>query len=112
VLSLRPIVTVSTPTNLQQQITILQKLIALYTALFASKTTGTELITGMQTKTLFQSKTFWVAVATFVIGAATMFTNVFGAFLPANVVGAITMIVSVVSMYMRSVTTTPVSGVI
>jgi uncharacterized membrane protein len=59
-------------------------------------------------KSIFQSKTVWLAIGQFVVGFLALFTASFGAYIPASALGLIVMVKSVIDIYMRSITTQPV----
>jgi len=60
-------------------------------------------------KSLFQSRTFWLAVGQAFVAVAVIFTQ---AFPQADWVGGALFVKSVVDMWLRSQTTTPISSVL
>jgi len=64
----------------------------------------------METKPLIQSRTFWVAVATFVAGVLTLIPQVFGAYIPSEVAGALLSILGLLNIFLRSQTSIPIQG--
>lgn len=62
-------------------------------------------------KSLLDSKTFWFAVAKFILGGFALFTADFGMWIPAGVAGGILMLTSVMDVVLRLNTSQAISGI-
>lgn len=62
-------------------------------------------------KSLLASKTFWLAMAQFIVGVIVLSTTYFGSYLPAVATGAMLMIKSLIDMWLRANTTTAITGI-
>lgn len=62
-------------------------------------------------KSIFESRTFWFAVAKFAVGVLALSTTYFGAYIPATIAGAILMVTSLIDIWLRANTSTAIAEV-
>lgn len=63
-------------------------------------------------KALIQSKTFWLGVVQFAIGVISLFTTTFGTAIPSGVVSYLLMASGVLTVLLRAITSTSISGIL